>query len=83
MKHLLDSHPHSRGHRLYAHGTAFTYHGRLNSGGVPANGTYYFLFTIFFLLGGFFLFFFVPRLNTTLPTKPISATSSAIAFSVT
>lgn len=32
---------------LYAQGTAFTYQGRLNSGGVPANGTYDFVFTIF------------------------------------
>src|SRR5436190_5336647 len=32
---------------LYAQGTAFTYQGRLNNGGVPANGTYDFAFTIF------------------------------------
>src|SRR5436190_24194645 len=32
---------------LYAQGTAFTYQGRLNNGGVPANGTYDFVFTIF------------------------------------
>src|SRR5689334_22891316 len=31
----------------FAQGTAFTYQGRLNSSGVPANGTYDFVFTIF------------------------------------
>jgi hypothetical protein len=31
----------------FAQGTAFTYQGRLNLGGTPANGTYDFVFTIF------------------------------------
>src|SRR5215510_11971415 len=37
---------------LYAQGTAFTYQGRLNSGGTPANGTYDLVFTIYDSLGG-------------------------------
>jgi trimeric autotransporter adhesin len=32
---------------LYAQGTAFTYQGRLNTGGTPANGTYDLVFTVF------------------------------------
>ncbi|MCL5099337.1 MAG: hypothetical protein M1608_17745, partial [Candidatus Omnitrophica bacterium] len=32
---------------LHAQGTAFTYQGRLNSGGSPANGSYDLTFTLF------------------------------------
>src|SRR6266850_7340690 len=32
---------------LYAQGTAFTYQGRLNTGGTPANGTYDLVFTVY------------------------------------
>src|SRR6267142_2093365 len=34
-------------HRTAAQGTAFTYQGRLNTGGTPANGTYDLVFTVF------------------------------------
>src|SRR5882672_5659361 len=34
-------------HRTAAQGTAFTYQGRLNSGGTPANGTYDLVFTVY------------------------------------
>src|SRR6266581_7734301 len=34
-------------HRTAAQGTAFTYQGRLNGGGTPANGTYDLVFTVF------------------------------------
>src|ERR1044071_2933261 len=37
---------------LYAQGTAFTYQGRLNVGGAPANGTYDLVFTIYDLPTG-------------------------------
>src|ERR1044071_819958 len=37
---------------LYAQGTAFTYQGRLNVGGTPANGTYDLVFTIYDLPTG-------------------------------
>src|SRR6185295_7434872 len=36
----------------FAQGTAFTYQGRLNDGGVPANGTYDLLLTIYDLPTG-------------------------------
>src|ERR1041385_7240966 len=36
----------------YGQGTTFTYQGRLNSGGVPANGTYDLVFTIYDLPTG-------------------------------
>src|SRR2546426_3919231 len=34
-------------HRTAAQGTTFTYQGRLNPGGPPANGTYDLVFTVF------------------------------------
>ena len=37
---------------LFAQGTAFTYQGRLNSGGAPANGSYDLAFTLFNSNGG-------------------------------
>jgi trimeric autotransporter adhesin len=37
---------------LYAQGTTFTYQGRVNAGGTPANGIYDLVFTIYDSLGG-------------------------------
>src|SRR6185436_15048741 len=51
---------------LYAQGTAFTYQGRLNAGGTPANGTYDMVFTVFASASG---------LNDSFANQTNSATS--------
>src|SRR5690242_12007987 len=52
--------------RLYAQGTAFTYQGRLNAGGTPANGTYDLVFTVYASASG---------LNDAFANQTNSATS--------